>query len=320
MREITYIKGIHEALFEEMKRDEKVFIIGESVRGGVYEHTVGLVEEFGTNRVMDTPIAETAIVGAGLGSSMLGYRPVVDLMFADFMYVAWDEILIKAAHWRFIHGGRVNVPVVLFAAIGGGGMLANEHSKSPSALILHHPGLKLVIPSTPYDAKGLLKTAIRDDNPVVFFWHKMLMGDKGPVPEEEYLLPFGVADIKKQGSDVTVVANSMMVKFALDVADELEGKISVELIDPRTLEPLDIETILKSLEKTGHLVVVDEDTERCGFGAELSAQVMEKGFDLLDAPVKRVCAANYPIPGGFLEQFVLPGPERIKAAIEEIIS
>ena len=320
MRELTYIQAIGEAIEEEMKRDDKVFILGESIRGGIYEHTAGLVHKFGVDRVLDTPIAETAMVGAGLGSAMMGYRPIVDLMFADFMYVACDEILLKAAQWRFMHGGRVNLPVVLFAAIGGGGLLANEHSKSPSALILHHPGLKLAVPSTPYDAKGLLKTAIRDDNPVVYFWHKMMMGETGEVPEEEYTLPFGTADVKREGSDVTVVANSMMVKFALEAAQELEGQISVEVIDPRTLEPLDLDTILKSLEKTERMVVVDEDTERCGFGAELTAQIMEKGFDLLDAPVKRVCAANYPIPGAFLEQCALPGPEQIKAAIQEVIA
>ena len=320
MRQLTYMQALREAMVEEMERDEKVFLIGESVQAGSYDITTGIVQQFGADRVMDTPIAETGIVGAAVGSAMAGYRPLADLMFADFMMVAGEEIFLKAAQWRFLHGGKVNVPLVIFATVGGGERLANEHSQVPSAYVLHSAGLKLALPSTPYDAKGLLKTAIRDNNPVIFFWHKMLMLTKGDVPEDDYTVPFGVADVKREGSDVTVVANSYMVQQALQVAGELEGQISVEVIDPRTLEPLDLDTIMKSVEKTEHLVIVDEDTERCGFAAELGFQVMEHGFDLLDAPIKRVCAANYPIPGGFLEPHVLPGPEWIKAAIEEVVS
>jgi pyruvate/2-oxoglutarate/acetoin dehydrogenase E1 component len=321
MRELTYIRAIQEALFEEMRRDEKVFLLGESVRGGNYEHTVGLVGEFGPHRVLDTPICETAISGAGIGSALAGYRPVVELMFADFMYVAADEVFLKAAQWRFMHGGQTTMPVVFMMAAGGGLMLSNEHSRIPSALILHHPGLKLVVPSDPYDAKGLLKTAIRDDNPVVYFWHKAIMGMKGEVPEEEYTIPFGQAAVKRQGDDVTVVAVSNMVNFAMDVARELatEG-ISVEVIDPRTLEPLDLGTVLHSVEKTNRLVIVDEDTERCGFAAELGLQIVEHGFDLLDTPIQRVCAANYPIAGGFMEQHVLPSRARLKAAIQGAVA
>jgi pyruvate dehydrogenase E1 component beta subunit len=320
MRELTYIQAIQEAFREEMRRDEKVLLLGESVRGGSYEHTIGLVEEFGTERVLDTPITETAIAGAGIGSALAGYRPVLEMMFADFMYVAADEIFLKAAHWRFTHGGQTTMPVVFMAAAGGGLMLAHEHSHIPTSLTLHHPGLKLVVPSNPYDAKGLLKTAIRDDNPVVYFWHKAIMGMKGQVPEEEYTIPFGQADIKREGSDVTVVGVSHMVNFALDVAKDLEGEISVEVIDPRTLEPLDLDTILDSIEKTNRVVIVDEDTERCSFAAELGFQIIEHGFDLLDAPIQRVCAANYPIAGGFLEQHVLPSRAKIKAAIQEVIA
>ncbi|CAB1079401.1 Acetoin dehydrogenase E1 component beta-subunit (EC [Olavius algarvensis Delta 1 endosymbiont] len=320
MREISLVQAMREAMVEEMRKDEKVFLIGESIRGGIYAHTEGLVDEFGPDRIMDTPIAETGIAGAAIGASMMGYRPVADLMFADFMYVAGDEIFLKAAQWHFMHGGKVKLPLVFLASCGGGGQLANEHSHTPMAPVLHCPGLKLAIPSTPYDAKGLLKTAIRDNNPVVFMWHKMMMGDTGPVPEDDYSIPFGLAEVKREGRDVTVVANAMMLQHALEAADELADRTSVEVIDPRTFEPLDIDTILNSLEKTNHLVVVDEDTERCGFAGELSAQVMEKGFDLLDAPVARVCAANTPIPGGFLEEHVLPQPDDIKTAIERTVA
>jgi pyruvate dehydrogenase E1 component beta subunit len=318
MKQITYMDALREAFIEEMERDDTVFLIGESVQAGSYDITSGIVQRFGADRVMDTPIAEAGIAGAAVGAATAGYRPIADLMFADFMMIAGDEIFFKAAQWRFLHGGKVSVPAVFFAAVGAGEALANEHSQVPSAYFLHSAGLKVVLPSTPYDAKGLLKTAIRDDNPVIFLWHKMLMVDQGEIPEEEYTIPFGVADIKREGKDVTVVANSYMVQQTLTVADQLKGKIDVEVIDPRTLEPLDIETILKSVEKTGHLVVVDEDTERCGFAGELCAQVVDRGFDLLDAPIKRVCAKNFPIPGGYMEPFVIPQPEWIQKAIEDV--
>jgi len=320
MRELTYVQAIQEALAEEMRHDDKVFLMGESVRGGNFEHTVGLVREFGPNRVLDTPICETALAGAGVGAALAGYRPIVEMMFADFMYVAADEIFLKAAQWRFMHGGQTTMPVVFMMAAGGGLMLANEHSRIPSALVLHHPGLKLAIPSNPYDAKGLLKTAIRDENPVVYFWHKALMGLKGEVPEDEYTVPFGQAVVAREGDDVTVVALSAMVNLAMQVAQVLEGRVSVEVIDPRTLEPLDLETILKSVEKTNRLIIVDEDTERCGFAAELGFQIMGQGFDLLDTPIRRVCAANLPIAGGLMEQHVLPGAAKLTAAIEAVIS
>jgi pyruvate dehydrogenase E1 component beta subunit len=314
-----YVQAINEALVEEMRRDEKVFVVGESVQGGSFGATSGLVQQFGPDRVLDTPICETGLAGVGLGASMAGYRPVVDFMFADFMYVAGDEVFLKAAQWHFLHGGRVNLPVVFMGAVGGGMMLANEHSQIPSAPVLHSPGIKLAVPSTPYDAKGLLKTAIRDNNPVCFFWHKMLLGLTGDVPEDDYTVPFGVAEVKREGSDVTVVANSLMVHYALQAAQQLEGKISVEVIDPRTLEPLDFETILKSVKKTGRVVIADEDTERCGFAGELGFQIMEKAFDSLDAPVRRVCAANYPIAGGYIEQHILPNAQKIIAAIEAVM-
>lgn len=318
MREIMYLQAINEALAEEIERDEKVFLVGEGVKIGTFGTTTGLFDKFGPERVMDTPIAETAIAGIALGASMMGYRPVADLMFADFMYICADEILLKAAQWRLIQGGTQKLPCVFMANIGGYRKLGNEHSQCPYSLMLHSPGLKVVVPANPYDAKGLLKTAIRDNNPVVFLFHKGLLGLQGEVPEEEYTVPFGVADIKRAGTDVTVVATSFMVFWAMAAAEELKDKISVEVIDPRTLEPFDLESVIKSVRKTGRLLIIDEDTERCGFAGELTAQIVEHAFDELDAPVKRICAANYPIPGGVMEKFVLPQPEQVIAAIEEL--
>jgi len=319
MRQIMMMQAFNEALREEMRRDEAVFVLGEGVQGGAFLVTGGLVQEFGTDRVMDTPLSETAIAGAAVGAAMAGYRPFADLQFADFIFICGDEIFNKAAKWRFIHGGKMKLPLVFFAAIGGYGGFGSEHSQCPESIVMHTPGLKLVLPSTPYDGKGLLKTAIRDDNPVVFFSHKLLLAAMGDVPEEEYTIPFGVADVKKEGKDVTVVATSYQVHVALQVANELEGRFSVEVIDPRTLEPLDIDTIVKSVEKTGRVVIVDEDTKRCGITAEIATQIMESAFNSLRAPIQRVAAANYPIPAGFLEQYVLPQAKDIVTAIETVM-
>jgi pyruvate dehydrogenase E1 component beta subunit len=318
MRELPFVLAINEALREEMQRDEKVFIIGEDVQAGTFGATSGLVQQFGPERVMDTPLSETAVAGAAIGASMAGWRPVADFMFADFMWCCADEVFLKAAKWHFIHGGKVNLPVVLFGNIGGGARVGPEHSQCPESIVMHTPGLKLALPSTPYDAKGLLKTAIRDNNPVVYFYHKRLLGLMGPVPEEEYIIPLGVADVKKEGTDVTVIATSYMVQLSLAVAKELEGKVSVEVVDPRTLEPLDIDTIVKSVQKTGRVVLVDEDTKRCSVTAEIGMQIMERAFDALDAPMQRVGAANMPIAGGYMEQYVLPQPKDIVAAIETV--
>jgi pyruvate dehydrogenase E1 component beta subunit len=320
VKKLPYLMAINEALDEEMARDNKVFIIGEDVQQGTFGTTRGLVKKYGPDRVMDTPLSETAVAGACIGSSMAGYRPVADMMFADFMFIAGDEILLKAAKWRFLHGGRVNLPLVIMAAVGGGAKLGAEHSQCPTSIVMHTPGLKLVLPSTPYDAKGLLKTAIRDNNPVVFLYHKVLLGAMGDVPEEEYTIPFGQADVKREGTDVTVVATGIMVHHALAVAGQLEGRISVEVVDPRTLEPLDIETIVASVKKTGRVVIADEDTERCGVTAEIAMQIMERAFDYLDAPIKRVAAANLPIPAGFMEQYVLPNAKQLAAAIEAVMA
>ncbi len=319
MRQLSLTGAINEALKEELQRDEKVFCIGEDIQAGTFGETSGLVQQFGPDRIMDTPLAETAVAGAAIGAAMCGYRPVADFMFADFMWIAGDEIFMKAAKWHFLHGKKVNVPVVFLAAMGGGFKLGPEHSQCPESVVMHTPGLKLVVPSTPYDAKGLMKTAIRDNNPVVYFYHKALFGLMGDVPEEEYTIPFGQADIKREGSDVTVVAIGQMVHYALEAAEKLKDKASVEVIDPRTLEPFDIDTIVESVKKTGRAVVVDEDTLRCGVTGEIASQIMEQAFDYLDAPVKRVAAANLPIAGGFLETEVLPQPQDVLAAIEAVL-
>jgi len=319
MKKLPYLMAINEALDEEMARDKKVFIIGEDVQQGTFGTTRGLVKKYGPDRVMDTPLAETAVAGACIGSSMAGWRPVADLMFADFMYIAGDEILLKAAKWRFLHGGRVNLPLVFMAAVGGGVKLGAEHSQCPTSIIMHTPGLKLALPATPYDAKGLLKSAIRDDNPVIFLYHKLLLGFMGDVPEEEYTIPFGQADVKREGADVTVVATGIMVHYALAVAEQLKDRVSVEVVDPRTLEPLDIDTIVASVKKTGRVVIIDEDTERCGVTSEIGMQIMERAFDYLDAPIQRVAAANMPIPAGLMEQYVLPNPQQLAAAIETVM-
>jgi len=320
MRQIAFIQAINEALDEEMARDDAVFIIGEDVQSGVFGASRGLVAKYGAERVMDTPLSETAVAGAAIGAAMAGYRPVADFMFADFMWCAADEVFLKAAKWHFIHGGRVNLPVVLFGNIGGYARIGPEHSQCPESVVMHTPGLKLVVPADPYSAKGLLKTAIRDDKPVVYFYHKRLLGLQGEVPEEEYTLPLGVAEVKREGSDVTVVATSFMLQNCLQVAEQMKDRVSIEVIDPRTLEPLDTETICASVRKTGRVVIVDEDTRRCGVTAEIGMQIMENAFDSLDAPIRRVAAANFPIAGGYMEQHVLPQQRDIVAAIEEVIA
>jgi pyruvate dehydrogenase E1 component beta subunit len=302
-----------------MDKDEKVFMVGESIRESAFGASKGLVDQFGPDRVMDTPISETAIAGIALGSAQQGYRPVADFMFADFMYVAMDEIVDKAAKFRYYTGGTQGLPLVFMAAMGGYLGAGPGHSQSPVSYYMHTPGLRIVVPSTPYDAKGLMKTAIRDNNPVIYFYHKALLGTAGDVPEEEYVVPLGQADIKRTGDDVTLVATGMMVHFALTVAEQLKDKASIEVVDPRCLEPLDIDTIVNSVKKTGRVVVVDEDTSRCGAAAEISMQIYENVFDYLDAPIHRVAAKNYPILGGGLEKFILPQPEDIIAAVEKVM-
>jgi pyruvate/2-oxoglutarate/acetoin dehydrogenase E1 component len=318
-RQLNLIAALNEALREEMIRDEKVFVIGEGLQQGCIGYTATLVDEFGPERIMDSPLSETAIAGAAVGSAMAGYRPIADLMYADFMSIAMNEILIQAGRYRFKHGGKVTIPVVFVAMGGGGCRLGAEHSGIDTGWFMHAPGLKLVVPAVPYDAKGLLKTAIRDNSPVVFLIPTLCFEATGEVPEAEYTIPFGQADVKREGTDVTVVAVGLMVHHALAVADELKGEVSVEVIDPRTLAPLDIETIVESVKKTNRAVVVEEDIGCCGPAGEIGFQIMQKAFDYLDAPVQRV-APNLPMPAGVLEELVQPQPRDIRRAIESVMA
>ena len=321
MRVIKYREAINEAMVEELTRDATVFLIGEGVSVGIWGTAEGLLDKFGPERVRDTAISETAICGSCIGAAMAGYRPVANLMFVDFVAIAGDEVLNQASSWRFETGGEVTVPLVYRCPIGGYARLGPYHSQCMETLFWHFPGLKIAIPSTPYDAKGLLKTAIRDNNPVVYLEHKRLMATEGEVPEEEYTIPFGVADIKRPGEHVTVVATGYMVPMVLNVASKLQEErgISLEVIDPRTLEPLDIDTIITSVKKTKRAVIVDEDTMRCGVGAEIGMQIMENAFDFLDCPIKRIGRKNFPIPAGFIEKYVLPQPEDIISGIDAVL-
>jgi pyruvate dehydrogenase E1 component beta subunit len=322
-RSLTISEAMNEALREEMRRDPTVYVVGL----GLYpsdddDATSELVEEFGQDRVRSAPNDEALIAGSAVGAALVGMRPVAEFYLADFAFNALDEILSKAGKWRYMHGGNgaMKLPIVFLQGIGGYVGAAAEHSQSPLALYWHSPGLKIAAPSTAYDAKGLLKTAVRDDNPVMFFTHKL--GDSGPVPDNEYLIPFGVAEIRRPGGDVTVVATSYMVTLALEAAENLSNQgIDVEVIDPRTLEPLDIDTIVASVRKTGRLVVVDEDTERCGVAAEIGAQVMERAFAALQAPVGRVANPNLPVPySPPLEKAVLPSTARIETAVRATLA
>jgi len=327
MRELTFLEAINEALHEEMARDERVYVIGEDVRvgygrGGAFGVTYGLLDKFGPERVIDTPISESAIAGTSVGAALWGMRPVAEIMFSDFLALAMDHIANSAAKMRYAYAGEATVPVVFRMAIGAGVGAALHHSQSPEAWITNVPGLKIVIPSTPYDAKGLLKSSIRDDNPVVFFEHKYMYSRvKGEVPREEYLLPLGKADIKRTGEDLTIISTGAMVHQALAAADILgqEG-MKVEVLDPRTLVPLDRQAILQSVEKTGRVVIVHEAPTFGGFGGEIAALIAEEAFFSLDAPIKRVGAPFTPVPANpILEKFYLPDAEKIVKAAKEIL-
>jgi pyruvate dehydrogenase E1 component beta subunit len=322
MRKISFGEALREALQEEMRRDETVFVLGEDIalHGGDFGVTKGLLDEFGEKRVRDTPISETAIVGLSLGAASVGMRPVAEIMFSDFLGVCMDQILNQVSKMRYMSGGQVKTPVVIRTAFGAGISAGPQHSQSPEAFFVHIPGLQVVMPSTPYDAKGLLKTAIRNDNAVIFFEHKLLYGVKGDVPEQEYLIGFGEADIKRNGTDVTIVATGLMVKEALAAAETLEKDgLTAEVIDPRTLVPLDEKTLINSVKKTGRAVVVHEAWKRSGFGAEIAAMIMEEAMDYLDAPVKRVGGLNVPTPfSPALEKYVVPNENDIVKAVKEI--
>jgi len=298
-REITFAEAIREALAEEMRRDARVCILGEDVAeaGTPFKVLSGLVEEFGTERVVDTPISEAGFTGLAVGAAMTGLRPVVDIMFGDFITLTMDQMVNQAAKVHYMSGGKWKVPMVLRTTLGASRRSAAQHSQSLHAWFSHVPGLKVVLPSTPYDAKGLLKTAIRDENPVVFFEDKMMYKLKGPVPAEEYTIPLGLADIKRSGEDITIVATSSMVQVALEAAKLLEETgVSAEVIDPRSTWPLDEETLIESAKKTSRAVVVDEGYGRYGVTAEIASVIAENAFHYLDAPVKRIGAMHVPIP------------------------
>lgn len=321
MREITYADALIEALAEEMRRDERVFIMGEDVGrfGMVYVSRPQLWEKFGDERVRDAPISENAIVGFALGAAITGMRPVADIMFCDLMALAMDQLVNQAAKIRYMFGGEIKVPLVINTSLGGLRSAAAQHSQHLEAWFTHVPGLKVIVPSTPYDVKGMLKSSIRDDGPVIFCEHQQLMHTRGPVPEEEYLIPFGKADIKREGKDLTVVSYSLMVHRVLRAAEELEREgIHIEVIDLRSLNPLDKKTILESVEKTGRLLIVHQACTTGGFGAEIAATVSKEGFEFLISPIHRLGARDVPVPfSPELENFVIPNERRI---VEEVLS
>ena len=323
MRSITLSQAVNEAIAEEMRRDETVFLIGEDVAeaGTPFKITSGLVEEFGTDRVIDTPIAEPGFMGLAVGAAMTGARPIVDLMFGDFLFLVMDQLCNQAAKTHYMSGGKLNVPLVLRTNLGATRRSAAQHSQSLHALVAHIPGLKVAMPSSAYEAKGLLKTAIRDDDPVVIFEDKLMYQDKADVPEEEYLIPFGEANVLREGADVTLIGTSSMRQVCEKAADMLaEDGISAEVIDPRTIVPLDEATILQSVKKTSRAIVVDEGHQNFGTTAEIAARISEKAFYHLDAPVIRMGAMDVPVPfSPVLEDLTVPTPEGVARNARKIV-
>lgn len=335
-KQMTYGEAIADAMRIAMREDPTVVLMGEDVAGGAdVDHLVnedawggpmgvtkGLVQEFGRNRILDTPITESGFIGAAVGAAATGLRPIAELMFVDFFGCCMDQIFDQGAKLRYMFGGKATCPVTIRTMIGAGVSAAGQHSGCHYSVFTHMPGIKTVVPSTPADAKGLLLTAIRDDDLVLFFENKVLYAMKGDVPEGDEAIPFGVADVKREGSDVTIIAISRMVQQALAAAETLAaGGIEAEVIDPRTLSPLDEETILSSVAKTHHLVIVDEDNPRCSAASDIAAMVADKGFDTLDAPIKLVTAPHTPVPfSPPLEQFYIPSPERIVETVREMRS
>ena len=336
MKRLSIAEALREAMREEMLRDERVFLIGEDIGipggfGGAFTVTLGLSDEFGHERVLDTPISEKAVVGAAVGAAMMGMRPIADVQYSDFLFCAADEIVNQAAKMTYMSGGTVKVPMVLRAPVGATNRGA-QHAQSPEGFFMHVPGWKVAVPATAYDAKGLLKTAVRDDSPVLIFEHKRLYGKGGrkeaggldltsDIPDDEYLIPFGQAVVRRAGTDLTIVATLLMMHRSLAAADLLaqEG-ISVEVIDPRTLVPFDDDTVLASVAKNGRLLIVEEDNLTGGWGAEVAARVADAGFDLLDAPIKRVASYDVPMPfAPVLENFVVPSVERIVEAARALV-
>ena len=337
MRTLTIVEALRETIREEMLRDQRVFCIGEDIGtpggwGGAFTVTKGLSEEFGPERILDTPISEIGIAGVAIGAAIAGLYPIADVQYGDFLFCMMDQLVNQAAKLHYMSGGQVKIPMVMRVPVGATTRGA-QHAQSPEGLFIHTPGLKIAVPSTAYDAKGLLKTAVRDDNPVLFFEHKLLYGSKGSrtevgalspsseVPEEEYLIPFGQAVIRREGKDVTVVGKLITVYRALEAAEILtrEG-VEIEVIDPRTLVPFDWNTVLESVKKTGRLVVVDEEPATGGWAAEVAAFVAEKAFDYLDAPVSRVTAPDTPVPfAPVMERYYLPDAAKIVRAVKQLL-
>ena len=335
-RIVTFRQALNEALVNEMERDSKVILLGEDIAGGAgIEHldgdeceggsmgaTKGLVKKFGRNRVIDTPISESGYTGAALGAAMCGLRPVSELQFANFFGCAMDQIYNNIAKMRYMSGGQANAPLVIRMPNGGGWSAAGQHSDAIYSMMAHIPGIKTIVPSTPYDCKGLMISAIRDDDPVCFFEHITLYDTKGEVPEEEYTIPIGKADVKREGKDVTVVAIQKMVLHALEVADKCaKDGVELEVIDPRTLSPLDTDTIINSVKKTRRLIIVDEDHDRCSISSDISAIVSEQAFDYLESPVKRITAPHTHVPfSPVLENAYVPNPDLIYKTITNFLS
>jgi pyruvate dehydrogenase E1 component beta subunit len=331
-RNLTIVQALREALREEMNRDEDVYVIGEDIRiGGSFLFTLGLLDEYGPDRVINTPISEAGFVGMSIGAAMMGMRPIVDFQYGDFLFTAMDQIVQQATKLRYMSGGQVKIPMVLQLPTGASGRGA-QHANALEGFYYHIPGLKLVTPASPYDAKGLFKSAVRDDNVVLFMVHKHLYGSKGRnlvqssistghVPEEEYLIPLGVADVKREGSDITVVANLLMLHRVMNVAAELEKEgVDVEVIDPRCLVPFDIDAVVASVQKTGHLLIVEENNRRGGWGAQVAADVAEMAIGYLDGPIVRLATPDVPIPfSPTLEDYLVPDEQQIREAILKLV-
>lgn len=322
MRKLTYAGAICEAQCEEMARDDRVFVVGEDVdiAGGVYKLTCGIIEKFGEKRLVGTPISEEAFCGMAVGAAMAGLRPIVEIMYIDFILMAMDPVVNQMAKVQFMSGGQFKMPVTVRAQAGAGTAEAAQHSQSFEAWFSHTPGFKVCMPATVYDAKGLLKSAIRDDNPVLMIENRVLFFDEEEVPEGEWTVPLGKADVAREGKDITVVATGIMRRKALAAAKALEGQVSVEVIDPRTIVPLDMETILASVGKTGRLLVTHESPTRNGIGAEIVRRVVEEGFDYLNGPPRVVAGSDTPIPfSSALEKVALPQEETIVNAVKEMV-
>src|SRR5437773_7785992 len=323
MREITYRQALNEALAEELARDPNVFLMGEEVAeyNGAYKVSQGLLERFGPKRIIDTPISELGFAGLGVGAAMVGLRPIIEFMTFTFSILATDQIISSAAKMLYMSGGQINIPIVFRGPGGSAFQVGSQHSQAMESWYAYFPGLKVVMPSTPADAKGLLKSSIRDDDPVIFIEQERMYGIKGEVPaDEDFTIPLGLADVKREGTDATIVAKSLTLPLALKAAEALEKQgISCEVIDPRTIRPLDIDTIVQSVKKTNRLVVAEESHPFCGVAAEISSEIMERAFDYLDAPVKRVSGADVPMPyAKNLEDLAIPNVDQIVQAVREV--